>query len=123
MKPGIYNLPSFTAGDTWGGVPKIRIRLQENSESEPEPPSSPLALVRLQFRRKYSDPVALVSLDSDTMGGIEIDDSEDWEISIPPNDLNLSPGEYIYDLETTDDDGIVTTYLAGTISIGPQVTR
>lgn len=117
MKPGTYNLPSVTEGDTWRGVPALRVRVNG------APPSQPLALVRMQIRRRAEDAAALVSLHSGAGGGIVIGDAADWDVSIPPRVLDLPAGRYVHDIEFTDAAGTVSTYLAGGIAVNKQVTR
>jgi hypothetical protein len=117
MIPGTYNLPSVTEGDTWVGVPSITIAING------DPPASSLARVAMQFRRRHTDADALVSLHSGSGGGITIDDAAGWEIAVPPQVLTLDAGSYVYDLETEDATGVIRTYLAGRLTVLPQVTR
>lgn len=116
MTPGTYHLPGLVEGDTWTGVPSLRVRVNDAA------PPSALALVRLQVRRRHDDAVAMLSLTS-ADGGIVIGDAAEWELSIPPRQIALAAGRYVYDLEFTDAAGTVKTYLAGTMVVHKQVTR
>jgi hypothetical protein len=117
MTPATYHLPSVVEGDTWAGIPALTVRVNNAA------PASALALVRIQIRRRHDDADALVSLHSGSGGGISIDDAAAWEVSVARRVLDLPAGRYVHDVEFTDAAGEVRTYLAGSLSVGKQVTR
>ena len=116
MKPATENL-HLVRGDTWEGMGPYRIEINE------EPPAVALAEVRMQIRTKADDTTALVTLTSADTAEIEILDAAEWRFIVRPQALNLGKGRYVYDIEFEDEDGTVTTYLAGRITVDQDVTR
>lgn len=114
-----YDLPSAYEGDTWDGVPLIRIRV------DGLPPGSPLSLVRVKV--VYPDTGAtLVHLVSGTPGagetaGITILSAANWEFSINAiNRISYPAGTYAFDIETTAVDTVRKTYVDGAWVIKPE---
>jgi len=120
MEPETLDLEAFTAGDTWEGIPALTI--QENGA----PPASPLALARMRFRRTdapigSAEETARVELSS-ADGEIEIVSAANWEISVPEQDVpGLTEGKWRYNMEFTDQEADVRTYLKGNIEIESDV--
>ncbi|GAA5124698.1 hypothetical protein JIN84_13015 [Luteolibacter yonseiensis] len=112
MIPGTYNMDSFLRGDWWDGVPSIRITVNG------EPPLSPIVSARLQFRTGN-----LLGCQIETPTGIVIEDAAGWHLSIPAQALALQAGAWNYDLETTDAEDVVRTYIKGTITVIQDITR
>lgn len=117
MTQGTYTLPSVARGDTWVGVPLMRVEING------DPPASALARVRLQARKKPdATGAALIDLDSED-DTITVDDAAAWEFSIPAQVVDVAAGTYHYDIETTDAADAVKKYIKGTWTILPRVTR
>jgi hypothetical protein len=117
MTPATYNLATVTAGDTWSGVPQIRVEIDGAA------PSATLSRVALQIRNLPSSESAIVSLTSETGGGITISNSTTWTFSVPAQILALRAGTYVYDIETEDANGKIQTFLSGSILVNTEVTR
>lgn len=116
MIPGIYNMQGIARGDGWRGLPSIVIRVNGN------PPGVALASARLQFRSAPSAEEVGATL-STAAGSITITSAANWELAIPAQALPLGARVWHYDLETTDVEGTVRTYLKGTLKIEQDVTR
>lgn len=107
---------SFVEGDTWGGIPSLTIRVDGTA------PSDDLASVKMQFRTAPTSAETLAQLSS-AGGSITITSASDWEIEVPAQELLLYANRtpYFWALQTTDINGIVQTYLQGTIQVLPKL--
>ena len=84
-------------------------------------PDSDLARVRIDIKAAGSTAVAL-GLDSDT-NGVTINDATAWDFTIDSiNPVNLAPGVFYYDLETTDAAGTIRTEFNGSWQIIKEAT-
>lgn len=82
-------------------------------------------VARMQARRTYASPEALLDLTSAPGGGLTIrplDGEIDVLISATVS-AALPAYAGVYDLETEDAGGIVTRWIEGTIHASPEVTR
>lgn len=104
---------SFVSGDTWGGIPSIVIS---------PAPSDPCSLAEMQFRINATSNTPSASLSS-ADATITITDANNWEFTVPAQDLALKPGNYVWSFRTTDDQGVVQTYLQGAIAVLDPITR
>lgn len=83
---------------------------------------------RMMLRVKYSDAAPLVSLTSETNGGIEIDGARGL-LNITMTDEQTGAlcaskeVEGVYDLEVENADGVVTRLLAGRWLAKPEATK
>jgi hypothetical protein len=115
--PGTYNWPEVTTGDTFGGISSLQIVVNNAS------PAFPLTSARIHFRRiKGSTGTPELAL-STTGGGIVIQNADTWIINIPELVVELPAATYYYDLETTDSQGAVKTYVSGSWKIKPDNTH
>jgi hypothetical protein len=117
MQPQTLNLESFTAGDTFQGIPSIAIR--RSVEGVVSPPASALQSVRMRFAKLDRNPQSVVELTS-TGGGVVITDAVAWEFNVPAQNITgLTSGRWRWTIETTAADAIPTveTYLTGEITI------
>lgn len=126
MKPAELDLGTIVQGDTWQGftVPEVK-KCGQNMDS-------PLAQVRLQFKRADAvavgaAPTAALSLDSDADTEISILDPATWAIQVGPVDYtdmeSVGAGVWNWDLETTDVAGVRRTLYKGTITVVADVTQ
>jgi hypothetical protein len=115
--PGKYDLPSVPTGDTWPGIAELSIEINGSA------PTLALSSARMQFRDRDDDVGNLVLELTSSGGEITINDADTWNITIEPLDVTLAAGTYYYDLETTDTDSQVTTYLEGTWLIQQDISR
>jgi hypothetical protein len=108
---GEFNWDDTQSGDTFPGIPAIQILI--NGEA----PTFPIASARIHFRRiRGSAGTPDLEL-STTNLGIEITDAPTWILHIPAFLVELVPGTYYYDLETTDSEDTVRTYVSGSWKI------
>lgn len=79
---------------------------------------------RMQVRRTYDAPTALLDLTSEngaiTLGGV----SGTVNVSASPNlTRELPPKGGVYDLELVNPAGVVTRLIRGAVSVSPEVTK
>lgn len=115
MEPATYNIPPHTSGDSWKGIPSLKITING------VPPSVSLASVKMQFRKSCQGSVALEL--SSSNGKITIVDAIGWEMSIPKQVVSMPPETYLYDLQTVDSNGDIVTYLKGEWPILADITK
>lgn len=108
MLPGNYDMPSVTAGDTWGGLVVTSL---EDSEG---PLAVALASVKIYFRAVNSA-CAKCILSSPTE--ITITNAAAWAFTAAAQVLPLTQGDWSYEVELTDADGYKQTYLKGGLTI------
>ncbi len=111
MKPGssddLNELLSTVQHDTWTGISSIAIT---------PAPASALASVIMAFKvdPTATDPeLELTSADGD----ITITNAATWTFSVPPQALDLAPGTWYWQIQTTSASGVVNTYLQGTLDV------
>jgi len=110
-----YTIPSALRGDTWSGITSITIT------NSGVPISLSGALIKMQLREDVDSPVALEL--STTNGLITITNPLSGVFQIPPQVINIPFGTYNYDIQVTFPTGIITTYIAGTWQITPDITQ
>jgi hypothetical protein len=74
---------------------------------------------RAQVRRQVADVDTEIAVDIVTT----IQPPNTIQLTIPHTDTALLSGTYIWDLELTDQSGIITTILSGSVIVKPEVTR
>lgn len=84
-----------------------------------------LTSARMHFRSDEGSNRAAVKLSTDdnTQLSISANTTSSWTITVPEQDLDLKAGSYVWQLETTDADDRVVTYLAGTFTVLTDLTR
>lgn len=113
-----------TTGDTWckpdGSAPEVfRIRIVTNGVAAA--PAAALVHVRIQFKTDPANDTADLELtDAD---GITVTSLPNWEFEITPRVMDLPAGQYFFDVETEDADGMIKTYLKGKLPVLGDVTR
>ena len=106
-------LPDTFKGDTWDGL------TWEISSVDADDTRFAAALVGCRFELQTLAGVAALSLSSATAGQITINNSaaNAWSVTVESRILSLAAGEYLYGLEFTDADGVVKTYLTGSLTV------
>lgn len=119
MVPVVINLPDHTAGDTWEGV-SVGPVLFNN-----EPPTELLTSCRMYFRNVLTKTLAYGYKSEATtgFGNVSIDDAVAWKASISNQALPIAPGNYLWDFETTDADGVVRTLYKGVLTVAEDVSH
>lgn len=83
-------------------------------------------LARMQVRKRFSSEDAYLSVDSDTLGGITIDEPNGViDVEIPATITAALPGRLrgVYDLELLFPSGRVVRLLKGRVRVDPEVTK
>lgn len=101
---------AFVEGDTWPGIPSIQFI---------PPPSAPIQSARMSFRDSYTSTQTVEEIS--TPSDILVVNSQDWVLRIPPRQLSLQAGSYVWQLETVDTDGKVVSYMQGGIKVLPDI--
>jgi hypothetical protein len=119
MVPQQVPLESFTAGDHFPGIASITVRI------DALPPTLPIASARMRFAKAPSEadraPAPPVEL-SIANAKITLVSAANWSLAVPKQSVpGLTAGEWIWNLETIDSAGVVSTYLAGTQTVFPDI--
>lgn len=78
---------------------------------------------KLQARTQYGAPTALVTLTSDTGGGITLSNGA-FQWTFKNAQTNTFPlGRWVYDFEITSSGNEITRLIQGTFTVTPQVTQ
>lgn len=118
--PANVTLPSFVRGDTWDGIDEITITVNDAA------PPYPLASAKIEFRKgsKTGDLGHTLSTAPQSGDGIiQVADAALWKLIVPPQDMPLTAAIWHYDIQTTDSQGTVKTYIAGTVTVEQDVTQ
>ena len=111
MKQGIYNWPDLVSGDTIDVMP---FTIAVNGVA----PSAALSSVRISI---YKDGVTAIEKTSGA--GITIISAANWQFELDEvagSETDIAVGFYNVDVETTDADGVVKTYITGNLNILPS---
>jgi hypothetical protein len=114
MIPGKLPLEKYTEGDEWEGIPSLSITVNG------APPTTPLGIVTMRFKKAGSVPSDVVQLSSATAGQITILDPANWEISVPPQVVaGHTFGKWVWRLRCQDTSatGRPKTYVADEIEV------
>lgn len=114
-KPTNHDLTPTVRGDTWPG---LTASITVNAAA----PAAALASARIQWRLRSQDGDLgheVTSADD----SLVIDDAATWQMHVPAQILPLRAGVWYWDLETTDENGVVRTYVGGTHEILEDVTK
>ena len=104
---GWFDFPTISER---GGILSREFTIAEES-------GTTLSTAVMEFKLSGTDSVAL-SLSGGSGLTLSSTSAGNWVISLDQiNSVSLSPGVYYYTLKTTDADGLVNHYLAGTITI------
>jgi hypothetical protein len=106
-------LPDTFKNDTWDGITWAISSVDSNDSRF----ASALSSVRFQLQTVSG--TSALTLTSATAGEITINTatSNAWSVTIEPRILAIADGEYLYGLEFTDADGVVKTYLTGSLTV------
>lgn len=101
---------TFVRGDDW------TFTLTVDEDGLPSPLTG--YAYRCQVRKKYDDPAPLTEADVeiDEPGGVVT-------FRFPRTETQALKGKYVYDVEETDPDGVLTTPFVGNLTSWPDVTR
>jgi hypothetical protein len=105
----IYNIPSHFRGDTWNGISSVTVN------SNRAPLNLAGASIKMQLREYIDSPVVLEF--STTAGSIVIVDAAQGIFSIPSTIVDIPIGVYSFDIQITQSNGVVGTYISGTWEI------
>lgn len=114
MKPGRYNY-RIVQGDTFQNAPVWKINSLPVNVTD--------YTARMQIRRSATSDTSLIELTSEN-GGITVG-TVDGSFTLYMSDTTTSAlptGDFVYDLEITSPDAVVTTLLNGGFTVSPQVT-
>ncbi len=105
---------TFVHGDTWGGIPALSITISGT------PPADDVASAKMQFRPTEVSSDTLVELSSSDATQLSITSANGWTFVVPAQQLDLPAGTYTWGFQTIDVNGIIQTYLEGTILVLPE---
>ena len=101
-----YDLSQHVSGDTWKGIPNITIIRDD----------TPLDLTGayVEFHVKFQiDAPTIFKITSEDDSIIILDPAIEGNIQIPPQIVNIPPGNYIWSLKITLETGEIDTFISG----------
>ena len=115
-RPRRVSLVPIVTGETWRGLKSLTLRRHGL------PPTGELAGVRIQWR-EYLAAGSAVEQNTDN-GEIEVLDLADWKVHVKAIDTTgWKPGEWIGDVEHTDEDGIKEVFIRLVLPVKPGSNR
>lgn len=112
--PDFCTALSFLSGDSWSGIDPITVTMADTGD----PPANDAVLAEMIFKLKQEDPTPLVKITSADAAQITINSAANWNFTVEPQTLNLSPGAtYVWGFRVTDSTGYKLTYFQGTIDV------
>lgn len=118
MVPPTIDLDDHYRGDAWEGISFGPI--VEDIDGTPTPPAAACASCRLQFREKRTKALGYAfasGIPVDGIGTITIVSASLYTFNIPEQVLPLPAGVWMWDFETTDINGLPTTWVQGTMRV------
>ena len=113
MNSAKYNFKDHIKGDTF----KQQVFTFSKNDA---PINLTGASIKIQFKKNKSDSSAALTLEIGT--GITLTDAVNGEFAIDEQIIDLTPGQYYYDIQLTQADSTVFTYVSGNINILQDVT-
>ena len=119
MEPGtstaLNDLMKCVENDTFEGVSFVITPVVE----------ALLVSARMHFRTDANNTRTALKLSTTDSSQLSITDNTtaSWTISMPEQQLSLKAGTYVWQLETTDADDRVITYVSGTFTVLTDLTR
>jgi hypothetical protein len=110
----MFVIPNHRRGDTWAGFESFIIKVNNT------PVDLTNASIKIDFRKQIDSPVALTL--STANGSVVLSNPSQGIFSIPPRIINIPFGIYLYDIQVTYPNGVVTTYVEGTWEIVADIT-
>lgn len=118
MTPKKYTIPSHVKGDTFMNGSGLVFVLTTGTGQ------APLDLtgykIRCQFR--FGSKTGKVAVTASETSGIVIYDTNKFSLLANAYIIDWTVGTYYYDIEFTDTNGVINTYLEGTFLITQDVT-
>lgn len=113
MEPGssaqLNKALTVVQGETWIGIPEIIITVDGVA------PTADVASCKFVIKENHADPNPIVTLTN--ASGITINSANDWNFTIPQQVLSLRSGNYVWAFQTTDNAGVIRTYLTGALQV------
>ena len=113
-KPGIYNFKDHTKGDTFKA---INFTLDEDGT----PVDLTGASIRMMVKLNATDTNFALEV-STSSGGMLITDAANGAFTFEEQIIDIDAAKYVYDIEITDTNGNVNTYIKGSWHILQDVT-
>ena len=118
MIPYTLNLSDYYKGDAWEGMSIGPITVDDGGPT-PVPPTYSCVSCRMHFRNPETLALGFALSDDPEVGEgtITITDDGTYEFDIPRQVLGLAAGTWEYDFETTDTEGMPTTWFRGKLKV------
>lgn len=118
MKPGVYNFPDHTAGDT---VSRRRFSVTRTVDGVTRP--EPLGGVEIRCCFRRSGGSARLALDFSLGHGLTLIDGAGGVFDLDEFTAPAVAAVYVFDIEFTYPSGKCRTYVAGRLRVLPDVSR
>ena len=112
----IVNIDDQYKGDTYDGVQFTLLNTEDSS-----PIDITGAAIKTQFR--YNSKIGKVQKEITNGAGITISDATNGVFSIDPFLIDWPANTYYFDVEMTFPNGVVRTYIQGTIKVIQDITN
>jgi hypothetical protein len=120
MVPGTKNIKAHWSGDTWRGI-TFRISTVD-SQGTKTPVDLTGARVDMHVKKEPTDRKSVLQFSTED-STMQISDAVGGVVTVLPMVVEEKAQEYYYDLQVTDTNGVVTTYVQGSWEIVQDVTR
>lgn len=117
MTPAEYNIPNQYKNDTFDGIEFIII-----NEVTDIPIDLTGAIIEIQFKGGYNKS-ELVKTITNQNKGIENTDLLNGTFTILPFIIYWKPDMYFYDIQITFPDGVIKTFIRGTVTVIDDISR
>ena len=115
-KPGVVNIANHYKGDTFDGIQYTILNSSDNL-----PIDLTGATIKSQFRK--SNRKGSIILEITDGVGITVSDAVNGIFEIDSFLLDWQPSTYYYDIEITFSNGVVKTYIEGTLIVNQDITN
>jgi hypothetical protein len=103
-------------GDTYDGVQFTLLNTEDSS-----PIDLTGAAIKIQFR--YDSKIGTVQKEINIGSGVTVSDAINGIFSIDPFLIDWKPDTYFFDIQMTFPNGVVRTYIQGTIKVIQDITN
>jgi hypothetical protein len=112
----IVQIDNQYRGDTYDGVQFTLLNTEDNSPID-------LTGVNIKIQFRYNSKIGGLQKEINNGDGVTISDAVNGVFSIDPFLIDWNPDIYFFDIQMTFTNGVIRTYIQGTIKVIQDVTN